>query len=374
MVSVQLGSASVPLDLQHRRVLLGRDATCGLVSQDPSLSRRHAEIFLDEGRVWLRDLGSSSGTWVNGQLLGQLPVALEPGQQIYVGEQPLGVVWQPGGATAMARMPPPLLAMIELRKAQLAAGGVGVAQLPGTAAGSGPPVAPAAPLPDELGYRCQAANGNGVLVVALRGDTFANGQLLDGFLELTCTDSETVASIFIDLIEVHQQGPAGGHVWDRMLVRQGPWRAAQGDVLALPFQLRTPAETAISGREVAWELRAYVDINWAVDLAVSCPVTMRNTDLERVRDALGGLDYRLASLESRPLGQRFTATLQPPAALGLADLGLAVEYLGASLKVSLSTRERQKEQVLDLARFRAAPLAELSASFKAQVEAVIAAT
>ena len=34
---------------------------------DDTVSRRHAELFLDGGRWILRDLGSSNGTWVNGR-------------------------------------------------------------------------------------------------------------------------------------------------------------------------------------------------------------------------------------------------------------------------------------------------------------------
>jgi DNA-binding NtrC family response regulator len=33
---------------------------------DPRVSRLHAELELDDGGVWLRDLGSSNGTWVEG--------------------------------------------------------------------------------------------------------------------------------------------------------------------------------------------------------------------------------------------------------------------------------------------------------------------
>jgi hypothetical protein len=171
-------------------------------------------------------------------------------------------------------------------------------------------------------------------------------------------------------------------VWDRILVRQGPWRCRKGDVLPLPFHLRVPPGTSITGRDVHWELHGLVDINWAVDIECKVPITMRNTDIERVRDSLGSLDYRISDLHSLPLGQRFEGTFMPPAnlrsQLGINDIHLIVEYLGANLKVRMHVdkkgmfkRDRTVEQVLDLARFRAAPLAEISAHIKKQIDDVM---
>jgi hypothetical protein len=168
-----------------------------------------------------------------------------------------------------------------------------------------------------------------------------------------------------------------------MLVRQGPWRAQEGDVLPLPFQLRVPPGTSVSGRDVHWELRGYVDINWAVDIEATCPIHMRNSDIERIRDALGALDYRVADLESRPLGQRFEGMFHPPANLtrqiGINQIGIVVEYLGANLKVvmeldkkGLFKRDRENATVFELARFRAAPLSEVTANFKQQIDLMMA--
>jgi hypothetical protein len=367
-------------------------------------------LFVEGGITYLRDLGSSNGTWVDGQLIGAQPTPLRTGQQVYLGMVPLGVTWQggSGGATVMAmQMPAELKALIDARKAQAAAMMAGPAAppvappapMPVGPMGSAPMAAPAAaqmihggglgeggraaPLPAEYAYRRQGSNGNGVLLIALRQDTFANNMVLDGFLEFTATDNETVASIVIDLVEVHRKGHKNGHVWDRMLVRQGPWRTNKGDVLPLPFQLRIPPGTSISGRDVYWELRGYVDINWASDIDATCPINMRNTDIERIRDALGGLDYRIVDIESIPLGQRFTGKFQPPAnlksQLGISDINLEVEYLGTNLKVvmevektSLFKFDKRQESVFDLARFRSAPLVEVTANFKSQIEQMMA--
>jgi pSer/pThr/pTyr-binding forkhead associated (FHA) protein len=53
--------------LVHARLTIGRSSSCQLVLSDDTVSRRHAELFLDGGRWILRDLGSSNGTWVNGR-------------------------------------------------------------------------------------------------------------------------------------------------------------------------------------------------------------------------------------------------------------------------------------------------------------------
>ncbi|QSX77171.1 FHA domain-containing protein [Agrilutibacter solisilvae] len=48
------------------RLTIGREPTCGLVIEHPSISRNHAEIHFD-GEGWrVRDLGSKNGTFVDG--------------------------------------------------------------------------------------------------------------------------------------------------------------------------------------------------------------------------------------------------------------------------------------------------------------------
>ncbi len=49
--------------------LVGRHPSCQLVIDDPSVSRRHAQVYLHNGEMWLRDLGSRNGTFVDGRQL-----------------------------------------------------------------------------------------------------------------------------------------------------------------------------------------------------------------------------------------------------------------------------------------------------------------
>src|SRR6185295_19374979 len=47
-------------------MLVGRAPTCDVPVFDPTISRRHAEVSLVPGGVEILDLGSSNGTFVNG--------------------------------------------------------------------------------------------------------------------------------------------------------------------------------------------------------------------------------------------------------------------------------------------------------------------
>ena len=51
----------------------------GLVDK---LSKRHARIFEQDGKVYIADLDSLNGTTVNGQAVGKTPVLLQPGDEI----------------------------------------------------------------------------------------------------------------------------------------------------------------------------------------------------------------------------------------------------------------------------------------------------
>lgn len=51
--------------------LLGRDWKCQILINDPQCSRVHAVIYKDQDGWWIRDNGSSNGTFVNGQAVDQ---------------------------------------------------------------------------------------------------------------------------------------------------------------------------------------------------------------------------------------------------------------------------------------------------------------
>ncbi len=82
-------------------IRIGRGSTNDLVIKDSQSSREHAEITRQGDQLILRDLGSTNGTFVNGERLsGSRP--LRPGDQIRIGETTLGFEATPMGAPAAA--------------------------------------------------------------------------------------------------------------------------------------------------------------------------------------------------------------------------------------------------------------------------------
>ncbi|NOJ82377.1 FHA domain-containing protein [Myxococcus xanthus] len=67
------------------KVLVGRQPPAGIMLDDDSVSRRHAELEATSSGVTVRDLGSANGTLLNGEPLDQTPVPLEPGDQLQFG-------------------------------------------------------------------------------------------------------------------------------------------------------------------------------------------------------------------------------------------------------------------------------------------------
>lgn len=51
---------------------------------DDTVSRRHAELRVRDGRWMVRDLGSINGTWLNGRRVGDAEV--RPGDELRLGD------------------------------------------------------------------------------------------------------------------------------------------------------------------------------------------------------------------------------------------------------------------------------------------------
>lgn len=72
--------------LEGDQMTIGRDSTTEIVINDAEVSRRHARLTFQGGKYVLEDLGSTNGTFVNGQRLSG-PRVLKPGEVISFGEQ-----------------------------------------------------------------------------------------------------------------------------------------------------------------------------------------------------------------------------------------------------------------------------------------------
>lgn len=64
-------------------MIVGRTKECNLVIEDPAVSRKHFEIIPKENGVYLKDLGSTNGTYVNGHRLSE--GILHSGDYIQIG-------------------------------------------------------------------------------------------------------------------------------------------------------------------------------------------------------------------------------------------------------------------------------------------------
>lgn len=74
-----------PLRLATGMVSIGRHPDCELNLRMDDVSRRHAEVRFEGGRYHLQDLGSTNGTYVNGNRVDGSR-ALSPGDLIEIGE------------------------------------------------------------------------------------------------------------------------------------------------------------------------------------------------------------------------------------------------------------------------------------------------
>jgi pSer/pThr/pTyr-binding forkhead associated (FHA) protein len=80
---------------------IGRHDDCLIRIRSAQVSRRHCEVFEDKGKLMVKDLGSSNGTYVNGKrVLGQQP--LKAGDVLSIGGVTLRV------DVAAAGSPPPI--------------------------------------------------------------------------------------------------------------------------------------------------------------------------------------------------------------------------------------------------------------------------
>src|SRR4051812_44938608 len=80
-------------------VTVGRGAECAIRSDDPRMSRVHARFFVEQGTLWIEDLGSSNGVFVGANKVARAPVPI--GEIVLVGS--LLIRLAPVGGT----LPPP---------------------------------------------------------------------------------------------------------------------------------------------------------------------------------------------------------------------------------------------------------------------------
>jgi len=81
----------------HREIIVGRSSELDMVLVEDMVSRKHAKITTDEKTVTIQDLGSTNGTFVNGEKIRK--VELKDGDRILIGTSIVKLVFVEGEAT-----------------------------------------------------------------------------------------------------------------------------------------------------------------------------------------------------------------------------------------------------------------------------------
>jgi pSer/pThr/pTyr-binding forkhead associated (FHA) protein len=181
--------------LSKNEVVIGRDVSADVVINAAEVSRRHTRLYLEAGGYIVEDLGSTNGTFVNGQRL-TTPLPLRSGDVIMLGEaatlvyeasqfDPNATMISPSSERVSLEKPRPASSpsrkMTPPPQAQQSYAG----QVPAGPTGSpAQPYAPPAPQPKRGGVSWLWA-GAGCIVVMLC--IMVVGALLFDMLNLYCT-------------------------------------------------------------------------------------------------------------------------------------------------------------------------------------------
>jgi serine phosphatase RsbU (regulator of sigma subunit)/pSer/pThr/pTyr-binding forkhead associated (FHA) protein len=98
-VSLGTGEEKI-LSSEKPLLLVGRLPESEIFIDEPVVSRRHAEIFIAEGKHFVRDAGSRNGTFLNGKRVFQ-PAQLAPGSVITIGGS--RIVFEPSSSPSFLK-------------------------------------------------------------------------------------------------------------------------------------------------------------------------------------------------------------------------------------------------------------------------------
>jgi predicted component of type VI protein secretion system len=104
LVVIRRTAPSTEIPVRRFPFLIGRDSNCHLRPATPLVSARHCSIDYHDDRIVIRDLNSTNGTSVNGQMI-QAEMELHDGDKLRVGPIKLQVRLD----TAMALTPRPAM-------------------------------------------------------------------------------------------------------------------------------------------------------------------------------------------------------------------------------------------------------------------------
>ena len=103
-ISGKYQGGEFPLKMD-REVIIGRSSDLDMVLVEDMVSRQHAKITFSHNRVFIQDLGSTNGTFVNGEKIKK--VRLNEGDRVLIGTSIIKLVSANEGP-AIPPMPPPM--------------------------------------------------------------------------------------------------------------------------------------------------------------------------------------------------------------------------------------------------------------------------
>ena len=78
------GQVAAEIDLNEGERIIGSAPPSKILIEDPSVSPTHAKVYQHNGQVFIVDIGSQGGTFVNGQVI-EAPMALANGSSLKIG-------------------------------------------------------------------------------------------------------------------------------------------------------------------------------------------------------------------------------------------------------------------------------------------------
>src|SRR5277367_6567957 len=79
-----------------KQILVGRSSDLDMVLVEDMVSRKHARIAMQGEQIWIEDLGSTNGTFVNGEKIKR--ARLKEGDRVLIGTSILKVIAGDGSA------------------------------------------------------------------------------------------------------------------------------------------------------------------------------------------------------------------------------------------------------------------------------------
>jgi pSer/pThr/pTyr-binding forkhead associated (FHA) protein len=84
----------------EKQVIVGRSSELDMVLVEDMVSRKHARIIMQQDQIWIEDLGSTNGSFVNGEKIKR--AKLKEGDRVLIGTSILKVIATEAGAVAEA--------------------------------------------------------------------------------------------------------------------------------------------------------------------------------------------------------------------------------------------------------------------------------